>query len=45
MNNYRLISWPSFRDEDNWLHSDIKNIGYLYNYEAYDYIVENGGLK
>jgi hypothetical protein len=41
--------WPLSRlqgsSEDNWLHSDIKDIGYIYNYKAYDYIVEKGGLK
>jgi hypothetical protein len=38
--------WPSSRDDDlRWRHSDIKNVSYLYNYEAYNYIVTEGNLQ
>ena len=40
--------WPRDADEEGerpkWFHSDIKNIGYLYNYQAYNYIVDEGEL-
>jgi len=41
--------WPYRGDKDwqqyNWLHSDIKNMAYLYTNRVYDYLVEQGGLK
>jgi pimeloyl-ACP methyl ester carboxylesterase len=38
--------WPSSRGNNlNWRHSDIKNVSYLYNYEAYNYIVTEGNLQ
>ena len=35
--------WP--RDNDRWIHSDIKNIAYPFNYPAFDRIVQDGGLR
>ncbi|MEI7902567.1 MAG: hypothetical protein WCK89_20145, partial [bacterium] len=29
----------------NWLHSDIRNMAYLYTYRIYDEIINRGGLK
>jgi len=31
--------------EDNWLHSDFKNIAYPYVYKVFDKFVGIGGLK
>ncbi len=39
-----LNHWPRPTGEDNWWHSDIKDVDYIYVYEAYDKIVEYGGL-
>lgn len=35
--------WP--RGNADWLHSDIRNVAYLYTYKVYDKFVELGGLK
>jgi hypothetical protein len=46
MNNYRLNLWPSSRDNDSgWRHSDVKNVGYLYTKDVYDYMVDKGDLE
>lgn len=37
------VEWP--RDDDRWLHSDIKRIAYPFNSRAFDTIVTFGGLK
>lgn len=40
---FQTGGWP--RDEDEWWHSDIKNIAYPYNYKAFNQIVVDGGLE
>ena len=35
--------WP--RPSDRWLHSDIKDIAYPFNYNVFDNIVMDGGLR
>ncbi|MCX6984754.1 MAG: hypothetical protein NT118_08400, partial [Lentisphaerae bacterium] len=37
--------WPNTRDNDRWLHSDFKNVSYLYTFDVYNNIVSLGGLK
>lgn len=43
--------WPQERGNiisgfsNKWLHSDLKNVPYLYNYKGYDLIVAKGNLK
>jgi len=42
-------AWPQVRLSDDkklnrWLHSDLINIGYLYNRKLFDKFVEIGGL-
>lgn len=41
--------WPYCGDKNwqqyNWLHSDIKNMAYLYTNRVYIYLVEQGGLR
>jgi hypothetical protein len=42
-------AWPQSRldgtYQNRWLHSDMKNIAYRFNYNLYNQIVEIGGLK
>ena len=35
--------WP--RDEPDWLHSDIRNIAYLYTFKVYDKFTSVGGIR
>ncbi len=28
-----------------WLHSDIKDVSYFYNFRFYEKVIEKGGLK
>jgi len=44
---HRPNQWPrtSSPFPGRWLHSDIKNIVYFYNFTVFEDIVEKGGLK
>lgn len=48
MSSYKQSNWPtqghSSELEDRWLHSDIKDVAYLYVYKLFERVVENGGL-
>lgn len=48
-NNYRTNGWPvtEKRDSDKkqWLHSDIRDVAYTYNYLLIDTINQKGGLN
>ena len=35
--------WP--REQDEWRHSDIKDIAYPFNFGVFDQIITDGGLK
>ena len=38
--------WPSKLSYPNrWLHSDIKDVSYFYNFRFYEKVIEKGGLK
>jgi plasmid maintenance system killer protein len=37
--------WPSIRSNDDWLHSDLKNIALPYISKFYDRVVSEGGLN
>jgi hypothetical protein len=45
--NYRRgvypTGWP--RSDDDWRHSDIKSIAYPFNYQIFDKIADDGGLR
>ncbi len=44
---FKPNDWPN-RGRDwktRWLHSDMKDVAYFYNYMLYQFIVEQGGLK
>ena len=42
----RLNGWPVNSDYPNrWLHSDMKNVPYFYNFNFYEKIIEKGALK
>ena len=44
---FKPNGWPN-RGRDwktRWLHSDMKDVAYFYNYSLYQFIVEQGGLK
>ena len=45
--SFKPNEWPNRGREwqTRWLHSDMKDVAYYYNYELYRYIVEQGGLK
>ena len=32
-------------DVNNWLHNDMKDVGYYFNYKLYDRIVKEGDLR
>jgi hypothetical protein len=40
---FQMEGWP--REQNEWRHSDIKNIAYPYLYEAFENLVETGDLK
>ena len=35
--------WP--RDKQQWMHSDVKNVAFLYVFNLFEAIVNSGGLK
>jgi len=37
--------WPIGGDGRDWLHSDVRDVGYLHNHAIYDKFVEIGLLK
>lgn len=39
--------WPNRGDPDfqNWLHNDMKDVAYFFNYKFYDRLVNEGGLE
>ena len=42
----RPNGWPERSDyQDQWLHSDMKNVAYFYVYKFYDKVIEKGNLK
>ena len=42
----RPNGWPArSRWNDRWLHSDMKDISYFYNYKFYEKVVEKGNLQ
>ena len=42
----RPNGWPLGRDyEDRWLHSDIKDISFFYNFMFFQKVIEKGVLK
>lgn len=47
--NFKPNGWPtaghSGQDANQWLHNDMKDVGYLYNYKLFDNVVDGGGLK
>jgi len=45
--NCKVNGWPRkfVDDEYRWLHNDIREVAYLYTYEAFDRIAGDGGLK
>ena len=42
-----FTTWPNRGDPDyqNWLHNDMKNVAYFFNFPLFDKIVDAGGLK
>ena len=45
MMNLKPNGWPSSRGNGDWLHSDIREVAYLYTFEVFDQIVGLGGLN
>jgi hypothetical protein len=47
--DFKPNGWPtaghSAQDADQWLHNDMKDVGYYYNYTLFDMVVDEGGLK
>lgn len=42
----RPNGWPSrFSYTDQWLHSDIKDVSYFFNFKFYEKLIEKGGLR
>lgn len=42
----RPNGWPTRANyPGRWLHSDMKDISYYYNYRLYEFIIEKGGVK
>jgi len=42
----RPNGWPTrSRWDDRWLHSDMKDVSYFYNFKFYEKVVEKGNLK
>lgn len=42
----RINGWPNnFRYGSRWLHSDIKDVPYFYNFNAYEKLIQTGGLR
>ncbi len=42
----RPNGWPiRFRWDDRWLHSDMKDVSYFYNFKFYEKVVEKGNLR
>jgi hypothetical protein len=42
------VGWPSvaqYPDHQQWFHSDIKDVAYLYTWRVFDYIVNTGNLR
>ena len=41
----KINGWPESRgDNEDWLHSDIRRVAYLYTYKVFDRFIELGGL-
>ncbi|MGD9874055.1 MAG: hypothetical protein AB7T27_07260 [Kiritimatiellia bacterium] len=47
MNDHKPNDWPRSGGEydDRWLHTDIKNVAYMYVFDVFKQIVSSGGLK
>jgi hypothetical protein len=45
--SFKPNEWPNRGRDWNtrWLHSDMKDVAYYFNFKLYKYIIENGGLK
>ena len=42
----RPNGWPTrFRWNDRWLHSDMKDVSYFYNFKFYEKVIEKGTLR
>ena len=42
----RPNGWPTrFRWDNRWLHSDMKDVSYFYNFKFYEKVVEKGNLR
>ena len=42
----RPNNWPTrTRWENRWLHSDMKDVSYFYNFKFYEKVIEKGGLR
>ena len=42
----RPNGWPTrFRWNDRWLHSDMKDVSYFYNFKFYEKVIEKGNLR
>ena len=41
----RSNGWPQSRDDNDWLHSDIKNVAYFYTHKLFIKLVDEGGLE
>ncbi len=37
--------WPSERDNDDWFHSDLKDIAFPFNHQLHETIVQRGSLR
>jgi hypothetical protein len=45
-NTYKPNGWPNRTTfGQNWLHSDLRNVAYFYNYKLFEKIVNDGDLK
>lgn len=44
---FKANDWPNRGDSDfqNWLHNDMKDVAYFFNYRLFDRVVDVGGLK
>lgn len=45
--NFKPNGWPIRPDPDGqkWLHCDMKDVAYLYNYRLFDKMIQEGNLQ
>ena len=46
MQSSSVLGWLRRKDNrDHWLHSDMKDVAYFFNFKFYDKAIEKGNLK